>query len=141
MAVTLNPYLNFPGTAREAMTFYQSVLGGELTMNTFGEYGAEGAEADGIMHAQLETPDGLVLMASDLPPGQEGSHEPGTSITVSLSGDDARLRDYWSALSEGGEVQMPFEKQMWGDEFGALTDRFGIPWMVNLRGVQESGAG
>ena len=69
MAVTLNPYLNFPGTAREAMTFYQRVLGGDLTINTFGEYGTEGDGADGIMHAQLETPDGFVLMASDMPPG------------------------------------------------------------------------
>ena len=141
MSVLLNPYLNFPGTAREAMTFYQSVFGGELTMNTFGEYRAEGEGADGIMHAQLETPDGLVLMASDMPPGQEGGHAPGNTITVSLSGDDATLRDHWQALAEGGQVQMPFEKQMWGDEFGSLTDRYGIPWMVNLRGAEESPQG
>lgn len=138
MAVTLNPYLNFPGTAREAMTFYQRVLGGELTINTFGEYGTQGEGADGIMHAQLETPGGLVLMASDMPPGQEGGHAPGTNITVSLSGDDPQLRDYWQALSEGGEVQMPFEKQMWGDEFGMCVDRFGLSWMVNIAGSPPS---
>ena len=142
MAVTLNPYLNFPGTAREAMTFYQRVLGGELTINTFGEYGTQGEGAEGIMHAQLETPDGLVLMASDMPPGAEGTHNPGNNITVSLSGDGEQLRGFWQALSEGAEVQMPLEKQMWGDEFGSLTDRYGIPWMVNIAGDRgESGQG
>ena len=139
MAVTLNPYLNFPGNAREAMTFYQSVLGGELTISTFGEYGAEGDGADGVMHSQLETPDGLVLMASDMPPGQEDGHTVGTNITVSLSGDGEQLRRYWEGLSEGGEVQMPLEKQMWGDEFGALTDRYGIPWMVNIGSGGDEG--
>ena len=53
-------------------------------------------------------------------------------MTCSLSGDDDKLRDFWTGLAEGGEIQMPFEKQMWGDEFGALTDRYGIPWMVNM---------
>jgi PhnB protein len=132
MAAQLNPYLTFPGTAREAMTFYQRVLGGELTMNTFGEYGQEGAGADGIMHAHLETPDGFVLMASDTAPGQEEAFSAGTHMSVSLSGDDQALRRYWDGLAEGATVTMPLEKQMWGDEFGMLTDRFGIPWMVNI---------
>jgi PhnB protein len=134
MAVTLNPYLNFAGTTREAMTFYHSVLGGELTMSTFGEYGAEGPAADGIMHAQLATDDGLTLMASDLPPGQEESFTPGSMMSCSLSGDGERLRAFWDGLSEGATVTMPLEKQMWGDEFGMLVDRFGTPWMVNIAG-------
>ena len=69
MAVRLNPYLNFKDDAREAMTFYQSVLGGELHLNTFGEFQAseDPAEQDKVMHSQLETPDGLVLMAADTP--------------------------------------------------------------------------
>jgi PhnB protein len=132
MPVVLNPYLTFPGTARDAMTFYQSVLGGELTISTFGEYGAEGADADGVMHANLETPSGLVLMASDTGPGMGEGYTPGTHMSVSISGDDEAIRDYWKGLSEGATVTMPMEKQMWGDEFGMLTDRFGIPWMINL---------
>ena len=60
-------------------------------------------------------------------------YNPGTNISVSLSGDDADdLRGYWDKLSDGGTVTVPFEKQMWGDEFGACFDRFGIPWMVNV---------
>ena len=72
MASRLNPYLNFDGTAREAMTRYQEIFGGRLDLMTFGQYGMEGDGADGIMHAYLETDDGFVLMASDMPPGQEG---------------------------------------------------------------------
>ncbi len=136
MASRLNPYISFKGNAREAMEFYTSVFGGELTTSTFGEYGDTGPNADGIMHAQLETPSGYTIMASDTPDGM--SYEPGTNITVSLSGDDSdELRGYWSKLSDGGSVSMPLEKQMWGDEFGQLTDRFGIGWLVNIAGDQS----
>jgi PhnB protein len=135
MASRLNPYLSFQGNARQAMEFYQSVLGGELTVNTFGEFGTDDpALADQIMHSLLTTPSGFVLMASDTPPGME--HTPGSTVTVSLSGDDPVLRDYWAGLSAGGTVTVPFEKQMWGDEFGACVDQFGVPWMVDLGAPQ-----
>jgi PhnB protein len=131
VASRLNPYLNFGDNAREAMEFYKSVFGGDLTLNTFGEYGTQGDEANKIMHAQLETDDGYTLMGADTPEGM--THNAGDNITVSLSGDDAEsLRGYWEKLSEGGNVTMPLEKQMWGDEFGMCTDRFGIPWMVDI---------
>ena len=131
MPARLNPYLNFNGNAREAITFYQEVLGGDVTISTFGEFGAEGEGSDGVMHAQLETPDGFTLMAADTPPGM-GEVTPGSNFAVSLSGDDAALRGYFQGLAEGGTVDMPLEKQMWGDEFGMLTDKFGISWMVNV---------
>ncbi|WP_103348946.1 VOC family protein [Amycolatopsis sp. CA-128772] len=132
MASRLNPHLSFRADARQAMEFYKSVFGGTLTLNTFGEFGSpEGADADKVMHAQLEAGNGFTLMASDTPTGME--HTPGTNISVSLSGDDADdLRGYWDKLSDGGTVSVPFEKQMWGDEFGACVDKFGIPWMVNV---------
>jgi len=133
MPSRLNPYISFRDTAREAMGFYQSVFGGELTVSTFGEFGMEGHQAEQVMHAQLETPTGYTLMGADTPPGME--HTEGSRITVSLSGDDAdELRGYFGQLAEGGSVDMPLEKQMWGDEFGQCTDRFGIAWMVNIAG-------
>jgi PhnB protein len=132
----LNPYVNFTDNARQAMEFYRSVFGGELKVNTFGEFGApDPALADKVMHAQLETPSGFTLMASDLPPGME--HAAGNNITISLSGDDGQeLRGYWEKLADGATVTMPLEKQMWGDEFGSLVDKFGIPWLVNIAGSQ-----
>ncbi|MQA60871.1 MAG: VOC family protein [Actinophytocola sp.] len=135
MASRLNPYISFDGDARQAIEFYRSVFGGTLTLNTFGEYGdADTPGADKIMHAMLETDSGFALMCADTPPGME--HQPGHNIAVSLSGDDAdELRGYWERISSGGTVSVPLEKQMWGDEFGMCTDRFGIDWMVNIAGA------
>lgn len=132
MTSRLNPYLTFNGNAREAMEAYQSIFGGDLRVNTFGEFGApDEAIKDKVMHAMLETPQGYTLMASDTPPGMPFT--PGNTNTVSISGgaeDD--LRAFWDKLAEGGTIHVPFEKQMWGDEFGQLSDRFGVPWMVNV---------
>ncbi|MET8155020.1 VOC family protein [Sphaerisporangium sp. NPDC005289] len=132
MTSVLNPYISFTGQAREAMEFYKSVFGGALTLNTFGELAAQhGGDPDQIMHALLRTDSGFTLMASDTPPGMP--HNPGDNIAISLSGDDAEdLRAYWKALSDGGTVTVPLEKQVWGDEFGACVDRFGISWMVDI---------
>ena len=128
MASLLNPYLSFPGTAHEAMEFYQQVFGGDLTLSTYGEFGmADTPDADKIMHAQLETPSGFTLMGSDTPPGME--HTPGgDTITVALTGDDVDdLRRYFHQLADGGTLNVPLEKQAWGDEYGQCVDRFGIP--------------
>jgi PhnB protein len=133
----LNPYISFRDNARQAMEFYKDVFGGELTLNTFGQYGDPNAPgADNIMHGQLDTDQGFTLMASDTPPGMEFT--PGGSITVSLSGDDEpQLHGFWDKLSDEGDVAMPLEKQMWGDQFGMCTDRFGVPWMVNITQPQS----
>jgi PhnB protein len=132
MASRLNPYLSFADSARQAMEFYRDVFGGELTVMTFGESGAQDTpDADKIMHSQLETPSGYTLMASDTPAGMP--HDAGSAVAISLSGSDSdELRGYWSRLSDGGQVLVAFEKQMWGDEFGMCVDRFGIRWMVNI---------
>ena len=137
MASRLNPYISFDNSARQAMEFYRDVFGGNLTMNTFGVFGqADSPDADKIMHSQLETDMGFTLMASDTPAGMQ--RNAGDTITISLSGDDAdSLRGYWEKLSDGGTVTMPLEKQMWGDEFGMCTDKFGIPWMVNVTQQQS----
>jgi PhnB protein len=131
MTSRLNPYIMFNGNARDAMEFYQSVFGGELKISTFGEFGApDPAIADKVMHANLETGAGYTLMASDNGPGMD--YNPGNTITVSLSGDDEALRNYFEKLADGGTLTLPLEKQAWGDEFGQVTDKFGIPWMVNI---------
>jgi PhnB protein len=131
MVSSLNPYIGFTDNARQAMEFYQEVFGGTLVLNTFGEYGTEGEDADKIMHAQLETDKGYTLMGADTPTGMQ--RDSGSSITISLSGDEGDdLRGYWEKLSEGGSISLPLEKQMWGDEFGQCTDRFGVNWMVNI---------
>jgi PhnB protein len=135
MTVRLNPYLSFRDNARDAMTFYQGVFGGDLAISTFGEYGDKGApEAELVMHSQLDAPDGITLMGADTPPGMDFT--PAAGITVSLSGDEDKLRGWFEKLSDGGNVTMPLEKQMWGDEFGMCVDRFGTPWMVNVTAAE-----
>ena len=132
MASRLNPYISFTGNAREAMEFYQSVFGGKLDLDTFGKYGmADTDYADQIMHGMLVSNNGFTLMASDTPPGMKDVTV-GNNIVVSLSGDDEDLREYWDKLSDSGTVTTPLEKQVWGDEYGACTDQFGIDWMVNI---------
>jgi PhnB protein len=136
MTLRLNPYLNFDdGKARAALEFYRSVFGGELAISTFGQFGApDPSLADKVMHGQLETPSGFTLMGSDLPPGMP--YAPGNNLSVSLSGagsaESEQLHGHWDALSDGGTITTALEKQMWGDEFGSLTDKFGINWLVNI---------
>ncbi len=131
----INPYLHFKDQAREAMDFYRSVFGGELTMQTFAEMGMSGdaSNDDRIMHAQLVTPHGLVVMGADAPDGM--AYQPGSAISIALSGDDEpTLRGFYDGLADGGAVIEPLEQAPWGDYFGACVDRFGVTWMVNIGG-------
>jgi PhnB protein len=132
MTSRLNPYLNFNGNARQALEFYASVFGGDLTLTTFADFGAsDSPDADRIMHGQLETPAGYTIMAADVT--SEMPYQPPAGISVSLSGDDGDdLHEYWEGLSSGGTVTMPLAKQAWGDEFGMCVDQFGVPWLVNI---------
>ena len=140
MTVRLNPYLSFRDDAREAMAFYHSIFGGELTVSTFGEFQAseDPTEQDKIMHSQLETSDGLVLMGADTPNAME--YRPQAGVSVSLSGDDEdTLQGWWGGLSADGKVNVPLEKAPWGDTFGMLTDKYGIDWLVNIAGPENRG--
>jgi PhnB protein len=133
MQTKLNPYINFKDNTRAAMQFYHSVFGGKLTVSTFKEFQAseDPSEDNLIMHAMLETENGMAFMASDTPKRME--YRPGTNFSISLSGDnEAELTGYYQALSEGGMVTMPLTKAIWGDTFGMCTDKFGINWMVNI---------
>lgn len=137
---TLNPYINFRGQAKEAAEFYQSVFGGELGLSTFGDFGmpVEPGEEHLVMHAQLTTASGLVLMLSDTPSHMELNV--GNNISVSLSGgpgESDELHRYFDRLAEGGTVTEPLVEAPWGDSFGMVVDRFGINWLVNIGGAPQ----
>jgi PhnB protein len=130
----VNAYLNFPGNCEEALNFYQRHLGAKITARmTWDEQpgGCQGVP-DGwntkIMHAAFTIGESL-LMASDCPPSHYEAPK-GIAITLNLS-DPAEAERVFAALSEGGSVQMPLDKTFWAEKFGLVTDRFGIPWMVN----------
>jgi len=135
MPTKLNPYISFKDNTREAMEFYHTVFGGKLNMSTFKEFHAsQGPDDDNlIMHSQLETDTGIMLMASDTPNSME--YRPGTNMSISLSGDnEVELKGYYEKLSNGGTVTMPLEKAQWGDSFGMFVDKFGVQWLVNISG-------
>ena len=137
MKPTLSPYLTFDGKTAEAMKFYQSVLGGELRMQTFEESAVPTTpeDKDKIVHADLKN-DSLSFMASD------GNEEKpvkmmGDTIQLSIVGsDEALLTKYFNRLAEDGKVDLPLAKQFWGDVYGQLTDKFGVHWMVNITSDQ-----
>src|SRR5215831_2099143 len=134
---TLTPYLTFNGNAGEAMKFYQSILGGELSMQTFEEAKMAERPEDKtkIIHAALKN-DALTLMASDANSSKPANF--GDNISMSVSGaDNTKLSDVFNKLAEGGKVDMPLAKQFWGDTFGMLTDKFGVHWMINITAQQQ----
>jgi PhnB protein len=127
------PYLPFNGNCREAFTFYERVLGGKIVaIHTFGEGPAEmcgHVSKDLVMHARLDLGGDGVLMASDCTPEQYAAP---TGICVSLHPTEpAEAERIFHALAEGGTVVMPIEETFWAARFGMVTDRFGIPWMLN----------
>jgi|SRR5690554_6722402 len=132
--ITLNAYLLFDSNCREAMAFYRGIFGGEVTARTFGEVDNSCPEAmrDSIMHSSLMGGD-VAFFACDNPNPTAGGMGNGR-ISLAIGGDEEeRLRRIFEALSTGGKIIFPLEKQGWGDIFGVVSDQFGINWMVNIR--------
>lgn len=127
MQYSLNPYISFKGRAREAMTFYQSVFGGELKLTTFAEFGINDAPADGVMHGELAVDGRALVMGSDafddVPQG----------FALALGGSDSQaLHDVFEKLSDDATNVREIRQEAWGDEYGELVDKFGVRWMVNI---------
>jgi PhnB protein len=138
--MTIVPYLTFGGNCREALTFYQSVLAGELHLETFGDSAVAAqlpAEmANHIMHGHLTT-GSLSLMASDTPETfvpQVGN----VANLMLICTSDAEINQKFAALSESGKVGHPLEDTFWNARFGTLTDKFGINWMLHLDKAQAA---
>lgn len=128
---SIDPYLFFPGNAEEAITFYQRVFGGELTVTRRGDVDPSAPEdmKNLVINASLVA-DGLTIRASD---NTATSLDPQSRVELSIVGkDEAQLRKVFDDLAAGGEVRTPLEKMFWGDLFGALTDQFGIGWQVDI---------
>lgn len=137
----VNPYLNFSGNCEEAFEFYAAALGGEVFISRFSEMPAdEGSPPiDGnlIMHVSLDLGKGQVLMGSDIPDAM-GDVKFGNFSYVSIGPDSAEdAKRIFDALAEGGTVQMPFQSMFWGADYGMLTDKFGVGWMVNYTHEQH----
>lgn len=127
------PYLFYTGICEEAFNHYAKVFGTTPTfMRVKGspmelEMPAEAANA--IMHASLPIGEGQIFGSDDIGP-DPGAAMAGCNVLIT-GPDTATSRRYFEALSDGGEIRMPFEPQFWSPGFGAFTDRFGIRWMID----------
>lgn len=132
------PYLNFNGSAREALGFYEQALGGKtVQFGTFGEANMAQDESmkDKVLHAVFEA-GSLKFMVSDCPPGV--SVNSGDQVSLSLNFTDAEsIEKVFAALSEGGTITMPLQDTFWGARFGMTKDQFGIHWMFNYDKPQQ----
>jgi PhnB protein len=128
----INAYLNFNGKTREAMTFYQQCLGGELVLQKISEspMAAQMPSEMGpkIVHSSL-TNNGIVLMASDMM-GQNVISGNSISLCMTCSSDE-EINSFFTNLSTGGKVNDPLHQSFWGSTFGSLTDKFGVTWIFN----------
>ena len=127
----ITPYLNFDGTCREAMTFYQQCLSGDLNVMTYADSGhsPDPAAADRVMHARL-TKGATVIMASDSPIGMPVNK--GSDVWLSLACDSAEEVDsLFPVLNKGGQSIMAPHDAFWNARFAMLTDRYGVNWMLN----------
>lgn len=150
MSITTTTHLNFPGTARQALDFYQAVFGGTVTAATYGDLGmpAEAPGADKIVFGQVENDNGFRVMAYDIP-GQDTTdtstlaghtrRENGATITdrtffQSVRGETLdEVTTIWDALADGADVIDPLAASPWSPGFGMLTDRFGVTWVVDVQ--------
>lgn len=130
----LNPYINFGGRCKEAMSYYQICFGGELSLMTVGESPEPCEEnKDGaalIMHASLPLPGGT-LMATDM----GGPEKVGPQDQIAVCIDCSSLEEIerlFAQLSEGGQVFQPLIDAFWGGKFGVTLDKFGVTWMFNF---------
>ncbi|QQP95092.1 VOC family protein [Lysobacter enzymogenes] len=136
----LNTYLSFDGDCRQAFETYQKILGGKIhALMPFGDNpGCESLAADErekIMHGCYEL-DGFMLMGTDATAAYPYKPIVGAHVTLSLNDPEQAARVF-KALAEGGKVEMPLQETFWALAYGIVTDRFGVPWMVNC--VQAMG--
>jgi PhnB protein len=129
--VNLEAYLFFPGNTEEAMSYYQSILGGDLSITRRSDVDPMASEDEKhlVINAALDAGT-FTLRANDR---DDATNEVQTRIELTIVGtDEGGLRKIFDGLSEGGSVKVPLEKMFWGDIFGALVDKFGIGWQVNI---------
>ncbi len=131
--MNVQPYLFFDGRCEEAVQFYRSALGAEVTMLMRVKESPDpgmvppGASGDKILHASLRIGDTTVLASDGQCLGRPSFQGFALSLTVP---DEAEAERRFRALAEGGQVHMPLAKTFFSPRFGMVADRFGVSWMI-----------
>jgi PhnB protein len=130
----LNPYLNFNGTAEQAIRVYERALGARVeNLMRYGDVEACAAKPEDrslVLHARLHL-GGNVIMVSDCPSDRPTATESNVHVALDFDrAEDLELR-FEALIAAGGAVTLPVHETFWGAKFGMLTDPFGIRWMFN----------
>ena len=133
MTINVTPHLNFRGDARQALEFYQSVFGGELTIASYADMGnTDPATADHVTFGQVVADNGFRIMAYDVYPHLEWDQGQ-DPFFISVRGTGPKeLQNYWDQLSDGAKIIQPIGPSQWAPLYGRLTDRFGITWVLDI---------
>ncbi|MGB4762005.1 MAG: VOC family protein [Candidatus Saccharimonas sp.] len=126
MSYSLQPYISFKGRAREAMSFYHGVFGGQLDIVEFSQFGVPHEPADAVMHSALVVDGTTLIMGSD------AMEDTPAGIALSLSGTGDDLRDIFAKLADGAQDSRELQQEQWGAEYGEVLDKFGVRWMFNV---------
>jgi PhnB protein len=121
-------YLWFPGTASDALDFYQSVFGGAVTKHTYAEFGRADGPADAIAHGYVAGP--VTLYATDASGEEDAVDIRGVAIALLGTADPATLTRWFDQLAEGGTVLDPLHATTWGSHDGQVRDRWGVRWLI-----------
>jgi PhnB protein len=128
------PYLHFPGTAKDALTFYHGIFGGDLTLNTYGDFNRNDGPGEAIAHGMLR---GMVsLFGADAAPGEDSFHSSGLMFSLLGTSDPATLRVWFARLAEGGTVLDDLQERPWGATDGQVLDRHGVRWLIGFEQEQ-----
>ncbi|MGH7777444.1 MAG: VOC family protein [Candidatus Dormibacterales bacterium] len=128
------PYLLFPGTAREALTFYGDVFGCAVQLHTFAEFNRADGPADAIAHGGL-TGGPVALSGADVSGDAQPVRSEGIMLALLGTADPSTLRTWFARLSEGGRVVDDLQMRPWGASDGQVIDRYGLHWLI---GFEES---
>jgi PhnB protein len=131
------PYVHFPGTAREALTFYADVFGCAAELHTFAEFGRTDGPADAIAHGYL-TGGPVALSGADVAGEEPPVRTEGLMLALLGTAAPSVLRTWFSRLSEGGKVVDDLRERPWGASDGQVIDCYGLHWLIGFEG-DESG--
>lgn len=125
---SLQIYVSFPGTAREALGFYADVFGGDLALFSYEEFNRTDGPPDAIAHGQLN---GVVgLAGSDAPAGEKTVRFEGLMLSLLGTAEPAVLHEWFDKLADGGRVVDPLAEKPWGASDGQVIDRHGLHWLI-----------
>ncbi|MET4540696.1 PhnB protein [Arthrobacter bambusae] len=128
-------YINFPGTAREALGYYAKIFGGELSLHSFEEFNRTDGPSDAIAHGVLSG--AVSLFGSDAVGGEPTVKIQGAMLSLLGAADPEVLHEWFNKLADGGRILDPLAPKPWGASDGQVVDRHGLHWLIGYEGTQQ----